>query len=657
MPLEMPVIDDRTYDDLLEEIRARVPRYTPEWTDLNDNEPGMVLAQLFAWLADMLLYRLGKVPQLNRVKFLELLGFQLRSAEPAIAQITFPVKDKAADSVVIVPQRTQIAAEGSDDDGQIIFETQSSLYAIRAQLKSLMTEHGTSRTIVTTVNNAADSSFTPFGNAASVDSALLLGFSEALPKVDLELAVWVDSTFRAGGYNQCGETSRISFSQAPILWEFWNGSGWSSLALIRDTTEYFTRSGYVRLKPPGSTMSALTLSPETQAYYWLRARLARSIYDSAPRLIAIRTNTIDAAQAETIADEILGGSDASPNQTFALSRAPVLANSLQLDIDEGQAPQVWREISDLYGCSRRDPCFTIDRATGEVRFGDGVTFGAIPLANPSKPNTNIVAREYRVGGGTRGNVAAGKLNVLVTSVSSIDSGKVTNLFAAGGGADTETMPKLERRAAQSLRERDRAVTAEDFESLAKQAANIGRAQALPLFHPSFPDIEVPGVITMIVIPNRDIESDDPAQLDRKPTPGELTLKTVCSFLDARRLLTSELYIIGPTYRRVEIEGLIIATDDADLATVYDAVIDDLLTYLDPLTGGRQGTGWPFGGTIYYSLILQRITAVSGVERVSELTIRLENKIYSPCTDVAIGKHEIIYSDSHDNLRVEYEEET
>ncbi|HEX7793603.1 MAG TPA: hypothetical protein VF456_04590, partial [Vicinamibacterales bacterium] len=83
MPLDsyLPAIDDRRYNDIVAEIRTRIARYAPEWrpgdsawTDVNDSDPGITIAQVFAWQAEMLLYRLNKVPALNYIKFLELIG-------------------------------------------------------------------------------------------------------------------------------------------------------------------------------------------------------------------------------------------------------------------------------------------------------------------------------------------------------------------------------------------------------------------------------------------------------------------------------------------------------------------------------------------------------------------------------------------------------
>ena len=105
MPIEnfLPVIDNRRFDDIVAEVRARIPRYSPEWTDFNDSDPGITLTQLFAWMTDLLLYRINLVPELNYLKFLQLIGIELKPAQPAKAEVTFPVKARAPKSWVSVP--------------------------------------------------------------------------------------------------------------------------------------------------------------------------------------------------------------------------------------------------------------------------------------------------------------------------------------------------------------------------------------------------------------------------------------------------------------------------------------------------------------------------------------------------------------------------
>src|SRR5215471_15814937 len=112
MPLEnaLPQLDDRNYDSLLGEVRTRIARYTPEWTpvwtDVNDNDPGIAMVQVVVWLAEMLTYRMNKVPALNYIKFLQLLGIELNPAEAAQAEVFFSISDSFTAPYVIVPERT-----------------------------------------------------------------------------------------------------------------------------------------------------------------------------------------------------------------------------------------------------------------------------------------------------------------------------------------------------------------------------------------------------------------------------------------------------------------------------------------------------------------------------------------------------------------------
>src|SRR5258708_12187847 len=77
MPLETPKLDDRRFQDIVDEAKSRIPRYCPEWTDHNVSDPGVALIELFAWMTDLLLYRVNQVPDRMYVKFLELIGVPL----------------------------------------------------------------------------------------------------------------------------------------------------------------------------------------------------------------------------------------------------------------------------------------------------------------------------------------------------------------------------------------------------------------------------------------------------------------------------------------------------------------------------------------------------------------------------------------------------
>src|SRR5215210_5205465 len=89
MPLQIPKIDDRRYQDLLDEALARIPVHNPEWTNFNKSDPGVTLVEVFAFLTESLLYRANQIPDRNRLAFLRLLGVQLQPAASASGIVAF----------------------------------------------------------------------------------------------------------------------------------------------------------------------------------------------------------------------------------------------------------------------------------------------------------------------------------------------------------------------------------------------------------------------------------------------------------------------------------------------------------------------------------------------------------------------------------------
>ena len=92
MPLEPPNLDDRTYDQIRSELLLRIPRYTPEWTDWNESDPGVTLIELFAWLTESIGYRLNKAPERCLLTFLDALGIKPAAARQATTDLTFTVR-------------------------------------------------------------------------------------------------------------------------------------------------------------------------------------------------------------------------------------------------------------------------------------------------------------------------------------------------------------------------------------------------------------------------------------------------------------------------------------------------------------------------------------------------------------------------------------
>jgi predicted phage baseplate assembly protein len=655
MPLQAPILDDRTFDQILAQAKLLIPRYAPAWTNQSETDPGITLMELFAWMTEMLLYHVNQVPDRNYIKFLELLGITLTPARPAHAELTFTLTSSNVQTVII-PAGTQAAS--SDASPPLVFETDEALIALGAKLKALQSFDGFSYEVVTTANGATGQWYYPFGPHAREGSALLLGFDSpvAFSTDQVNLAVYVYTEGLAPEGHHCD----LDLSGLPVastlVWEFWDGRFWNAISLDKDDSRALTRSGHVYFEGPGDKIKKDIMGNVADSpLYWLRVRLVKNGYDMAPRLSAVLTNTVSATQAQTIRDEILGGSDGRPNQLFKLANTPVIerdtpitltgadgltvqVTSVEIDVDEGAGLEAWQEVEDFFSSGPDDPHFTLDRTTGEVQFGDG-QFGRIPVANPANPNANIVASLYRFGGGKRGIVGTGSVKALQTFVDGVDS--VTNLQPTLGGTDEESLSDAKLRAPQTLKSKNRAVTAEDFEFLAEQtpAVRIRRAKALPLVHPKFSGMPIPGVVTVIVVP----ESDAP-----NPIPGDATLALVCAHLNVHRLLTSEVYVVAPKYRLVQIDANIVVKPDSDLSVVKKAVEQALTAWFHPLTGGADGTGWPFGGTIFYSDVYRVVLQVPGVARLldNQLVIWLDKQRQDFCRDVPLNNGELTYSLAH-----------
>jgi predicted phage baseplate assembly protein len=315
-------------------------------------------------------------------------------------------------------------------------------------------------------------------------------------------------------------------------------------------------------------------------------------------------------------------------------------------------------VGDFAGAGADDAVYTLDHATGLVSFGDG-THGRIPRwlsGNGSNRDDadqiNVKVTSFRWGGGAAANTGPNTINALRSAIPFVTG--VTNLMASYGGADEETVAAAQIRTPQVLRTANRAVTGEDFAFLAKETpgAQIARAQAFPLLNPNFrmrrssvdgsPEVEVPvpGALTVVVVPE---------STDVMPMPTSGTLGLVANWLDSHRLLTAELFVAPPHYRQVSIQASLVADPAYDAGIVQATVLQTLKAYFHPLTGGRDGGGWDFGGTIYFSETYRQVLDVPGVLRIvtGSLKTYVDDVLQDPASDVLLQPDELVYSTDHE----------
>lgn len=660
MPLEAPELDTRKFEDLLREAQLRIPRYAPEWTDFNESDPGITLVQLFAWLTEMMLYQMNRVPERNYVKFLQLLGMELQPAQPARAHLTFTAKAGAV--VQSVPRRARVQAQPPGGGAPVVFETLEGLDLIRVPLADVQVFDGGAVNVLTEANNAPGTTFPPLGWMPQAGGALYLGFAPPdapatgrLFPQELRFRVFLPAESQAGRPVSCRENAATPAPPVTLVWEYRpeaDPARWRRLSVFKDESVAFTREGYVHVEGPRDP-AATVEEKISEPRFWLRARLAGGAYPAgrAPVIDFIRPNTVEAENLSTVRDEFVGESEGLPGQSFTLRQRPVQPDSLELAIGPaGGEAQVWARVEDFLASGPEDAHYTFNATRGEIAFGDGRR-GLIPPAG-----TELVARLYRHGGGAAGNVAGGLVSTLLTNVVGVE--KVTNERPATGGRDEQDVETLKERAPRLLRSRDRAITAEDYAALASEAGEVRKATAVALAHPDHPGVEVPGALTVVVVP--DAELEDPA-----PKPSADLLTRVCAYLDARRPLTAEIYVKGPEYQEVRVEARVEARPYAAFDTVALDVARAVNEYLDPLGRKADGeedaaaaapspspsAGWDFGRELFPTNLFSVILGVADVVSVPSLALFVDGRPHETGVPVRVPRDGLLYGSPDHEITV------
>jgi hypothetical protein len=374
---------------------------------------------------------------------------------------------------------------------------------------------------------------------------------------------------------------------------------------------------------------------------WLRARLA---HDGAPRktrIDGIYLNAVWASQLQTLENEVLGASNGEPDQVFFFRNTPVLeGETIEVRELEGARAKVeepilrdelsklgvpdsdirsvrdprtgdvnevwvtWHEEPNLFFASPTARVYTIERSQGRLLFG-GLGEGLSPVAAAD----NIVARLYRSGGGTIGNVSKGAINQLLAGVL---AQSVTNPRAAEGGADGQPISDVLARGSAVVHHRRQAITAADYEALARDASPaVAVARALPTTHPS--GRFAPGWVTMLIVPRSN---------DARPVASFELRQRVQRFLAGRApaAIAEQIAVLPATYFPVGVTVSVSPLDPGTAGSVVQSVTTALARFLHPLTGGPDGDGWPFGRDIYLSDVAALIESVPGVDFATSISL-------------------------------------
>ena len=608
MALPVPNLDDRRFQDLVDDAKRLVQQRCPEWTDHNVSDPGVTMIELFAWMTDQVVYRLNRVPDRNYVKFLELIGVSLYPPTAARTAITFWLSGPQPD-VVTIAAATQTATVRTATDEAIAFATVEDLEIIPSSLERLgsmidgktLRDHGAALEKGTEVYC--------FQQVPSPGDALYVGLSEAVPSNAVRLRIKADI-----------DGVGVDPTNPPLAWEAWTGDDWEPCELDSDSTGGLNRDGDVVIHVPrGHTTSLIS----KQRAGWIRARVTelsegQPAYSASPNIKGITAitigGTVDAVNAELVKAEDVGISDGVSGQRFPLKRGPVVpgdgAPILEVAGDDGW--DEWTHVDDFAGSGPDDRHFSLDLSTGEVHLGpavrlaDGVLrrYGAVP-----PKGAHLRLREYRVGGGRQGNVAPRAISVLKSSIPFVS--RVENRRPARGGVDGEDIENAKVRGPIRLRARGRAVTTEDYEQLARDAApEVARVRAV-----AAGDGADAGSVRVLVVPSA--TSEDGRLRFEQLVPSPETLQKITDRLDEGRVIGTRAIVEPPIYRGITIVAKLKARNRTNPTRLQEAALAALYEYFHPITGGPDGNGWPFGRPINVGEVYSVLQGLRGTEIVED----------------------------------------
>lgn len=492
MPLPIPNLDDRTYDNLVKTLRNQIPGFSKKWTDHNISDPGITILELLCWLAEMIIYRLNRITERNVTNFLKLV---LDPAVPVTAEVTLSVSPQATE--IEIPLGTK-------------FATAPALSPVEPEAEQIVFETFQPVTI-----HAAIVGSPPLVSPPEVQKVSFL--TRNVSEVDNEKL----------GYSNGTPDQLFSFEHTPVL--------------------------------------------------------------------------IDEEHTATEPDAY------NPNPKITVAGEPWTFVRDFLDLDPATAAEA--------------KCFMIEKITNKVRFGDGIR-GKIP---PS--GAKIVCERYQIIRGNEVKIGRNTLKEILNPIPYLDPDDIEAISneQAEGGFYIYPFEQAQTTGLQYQKERYRAVTEEDFEFLATEIFNksqvsklrqdrVARAKAVPKRNltASKPHEEREGEISIIIVPYPINHADT------KPEPSEALKDKVWRLLDKRRLITTRHHVVGPVYVSVSIEVKVARKPNTLAATIWDSVEKKIREFSDPLKGGPDGKGWPFGRDVYKSELFKLIEDIEGIDHVKSI---------------------------------------
>jgi hypothetical protein len=666
-------LDDRSWSDIVNEAQALKKRYAQEWDD-SPSDLGNTLIELFAWLVEGMIYRLNRVPEKNYIEFLNLLGITRHPATPASTFLTFSAISGQKKNL---SKGTQAATQQTESQNAVVFETDDNLTVLPINLLYAIVVDLSNNEYHTQSYNPQSLSVAPFviSIPAKESARIDFGFDGSINE-EISL-LFGFSTQTAQGNSHIALTCSFSpRDEKELVWPVIDG--------LKDGTEFFKDNGCIKLTVPSSADKPWSRQSPKSSAHWSSMKPAKPEFavpdecfwisidvkntGDSPVNIGIDYmifNSVSATNALTIsAHEPQRTSNGRPFQSFELERRPLYKGTdlknpyghIEVNIQEPteRDNRKWKLRMDDFP-EADDKSYQLNPVTGTISFGnfDSLTgkdgHGLIP-----PEGTSIIVQSYRyVGGGSEGNLPPGTINVMRTIVEGIRS--VTNLIPGRGGSDEETVEDAKLRAPQAIRIRNRAVTVEDYEYLAKEVStHIKKVRCLPAkrfgpkdLNPAGDQAQIgdpwtygglireSGHVNLIIIPD---ESPGLSLFPGRPKPTVQLVREVLEHVGSRCPVGTILHVESPRYLPIIVAVKFnlwkrnlgnVPDENAYKEAFRNGIRQRIASFLHPVTGGLLQEGWEVAQDFLISGLLAHIQPDAAEGFVSEVSVGAGTPDYEP----------------------------
>ena len=630
MSIEPVKLDDLAWSQMVDATRRRIPAASSgQWTLHAPVDPGITLLDLFAFLLEQRVYWMDHVPDSLIRGALSLLG-----EKPLPTQVAATVMQvRNVEEFLVLPRAARFTLAASTPP--LIFTADKQTLLLPFDILDNQREHvcvkidGKDRT-ADVGHGKVVRLFPANGEAAEVKIVFLLRKplpqnigpkrfsllvelfepSNVAPQWSPKVLAPPPPAAKVSWFYSTREGNRAPFAESEV----------------KDGTAGLRRSGVVTLPLKSDWDLDEKEAVRGLFAYTLWLVVEKATFSAPPRLRRLLPNVVIARhQRKSVKHRLNAKWLPLPGNEIAIADLPendiikdypAIESTIGLKIRERDGKwHRWERTTDLEFHGPSDRVFVADRTLGTIKFGDGLT-GRLPVLMDGEEEQLRI--HYMVGGGS-----AGKLGTSLRWTTSLqrpdgtpvnDTFEAVNIVQTAGGEERETIQAFRERAAASLKARTRAVIREDFQEIARSVPDVAikRAHAAVGFHPNHPCTPIPGAVTVFILPDvsrPDIleegfdESFVESAFVADPVPDEGALGAVRQKLDDARLVGTEVFVLPPFYRSVKLT-LVIESNAADRTALSDRIKLRLRRFFDPLIGGDEGEGWPFGEPVRPSAILR-----------------------------------------------------